>query len=322
MRSDRQLLGLTLVIVTGVALIASIACTGESTSPTSEKRAAADVEFQTFIRRYLDAPTTVGGPARIMVKDLPRDFDVPMPPEAILVGSIARDEGITQVVIDVPTKTPEETIGAFQVALEEAGWRLLTSGSTPGGVNSSELPESIILVACGDRDQWLQVRAANSPLLEEGTTDVRLTLAESGRFSTGCERPVTRNASAFSTGSPFPNLDPSPGTIEHDRFPLFYSGTAVTTANIFDTALAPESIAATYAQQLREAGWQNIESGVTHEAAWSHWRFTDRQGRGWIAVLTASQTSPDTELMTYPRTVVLEGIPLGHSLPPVPSLPR
>ena len=316
MKRHSRRLSLAFIIIAGVFL-AAVACGGPEAA-TDGKQAETDAAFQQFIARYLNPPATANTPARVLVKDLPAGFDVPMPLEAVLVGSIARDEGFTQVLLDVPGMTPEETIEAFQAVLEEADWRLLNTGFTPGGVNPSDLPRQIILLACGDRDQWLQVSAASPFDSEEGPTDVRLMVSESGPPNTGCGRSITRSVNSTSTGFIFPNLDSPEGVVEQERSSIIFMGTSVTTFNILDTDLSPERIANHYVEQLRDLGWEMIESGVTDEAAWSHWRFTDRQGRGWIAVLTVSQTTPDTESATSPRVVVLEGIPLGHSLPSLP----
>jgi hypothetical protein len=52
-----------------------------------------------------------------------------------------------------------------------------------------------------------------------------------------------------------------------------------------ETSLTAEELLAHYNAQLKEAGWELVDQGLTEVVGWSAWKLADKDGKEWGGTL-------------------------------------
>lgn len=270
--------------------------------------------------------------AQLLPGQLPPDLglDLPMPPGARLLGSLARRFGDrpfnVEVVLDAPG-APSQVLDFYQQELAARGWtsrqegfRGFPGGFQPGGQFA---PPAFNAFCQSETGPLLML---NAVALERGGSDVRLSVQMPGVF------PPAPFGGSFGPCSPPPStppVRPPPGGPE--LLPRLFAPPGVQlmpTGGAGGPNLAgSEALALTdrraadlavhFGQQLEEAGWQRVFAGADGPLAWSLWQVPgERGGQGLLVVLE----SPGENRVALSLRLYTSG-PLGPPFGPPVLLP-
>ncbi len=318
-----------LAVVVAVAVIGA-GC-GETVGEATPAPAV-DEEYRSLVARYLAGP--LDGDARVRLRDLPRDADIPFPEEAILIGSVEQvlESGGTVVtaLVEVPAIGPEDAPAAFIEAFEAAGWEARDIPVLPGSF-AEEIRTaggSYTALCLGeDRLATVLTLATGSRDRDDEAVTARITIGPNAIPTDLCGRPTFFGSTSgpilarFGQPDPFPILTaPVDGLADGPMVVASGLASASRSHTVTRTEASNAKLQAHYGAQLREALWVEVESGAYRGATWSLWRFQDRLGREWTAVLSILEQEAHMgvdrmlpELRV--RVVTIEAIPMGHSMP-------
>lgn len=230
-----------------------------------------------FLRHMYTQSTTE---PRLLVGELPPQWDLPLPPGAVVIGSHIRDEFSVQVALDVPGG-PEQAVAQVERSLTAVGWRL---GRTMGPRRGGFIPVSTGMHAgglyCDDQQRrHLTVTAGSG---EAGFADVRLNLNSDPTNYTPCEHEHRMDNSSMDV---FPVLTAPPGMRTRGGGGGGGGGSADTSVTLFGD-MPVDAIEQHYREQLTAAGWRLGEYGASGRWAWSTWDFTGDRQEPWTGLLT------------------------------------
>lgn len=217
-------------------------------------------------------------------------FELPLPDDSRLFGSLQRSASHAEVIFDTPL--PEQEIIAFyRERMTAAGWQ--EDEPFPGMRQSGFVHTRL---GAGALSHWYQ--GARGPTLhvqaftgQGGRTDVRLNLDLSGRNYPAQQARMQRR---HMMGHDFlPPLQPPTGAAQmgggggggSDSY--YSSATLETDADL--TELIPH-----YAGQLEQAGWTRTDGGQSGPVGWHSWTFQDEDGEPWRALFFILKL-PETE---------------------------
>jgi hypothetical protein len=226
------------------------------------------------------------GPApRLLVGELPPDWDIPLPQAAVVVGSLVNSEFQTEVVLDVPAE-PEEAVAAVEQDLTAQGWRSSQEmfGMRAGGFVPADMPAPQAMRLLCDEQRRRHLQASAGPG-EGGLADLRLHLDSDPDNFAICEGDGWRRRAKTSI---FPALTPPPG-MSHRGGGGGSSGGSSHTQTTLRGDLQVDAVENHYRQQLAAAGWQLSEHAASGRWAWSAWDFTDERGDPWTGLLTVAE---------------------------------
>lgn len=210
---------------------------------------------------------------QLLVGQLPSNLPLKLsiPPGATLLGSSVRSQGDQKlagadIVLDVPG-SPEAILNRYDKELQAQNWkaqRNFPGDPMPGGFQPA--PVLLNRVFCKSTQGPLAVVSVEPQ--SAGPNHVRLSIDTLG--SSSC---------AYSP-SPYPGSDPAA-----QRIPPLYApkGTTVqstggggggdrwSTEAVAETNLGAVQLEEHFAQQLKQAGWQQTASGENPSLAWSTW---------------------------------------------------
>lgn len=209
--------------------------------------------------------------------------DIPIPPEAKVVGSMEREEfeagRMVEVVLDIPQST-EWFLDSYKELAADAGWIEPEKPDRDGGFEFG--PEADRLLLCrGDRGPALFVNVNRPYEGVEQPADVRLRLLIGDRYSPCTPEPYDNDFERH-----IPRLRPPPGT---RQFPGGGGGgpdEAHSDATL-NADLEVSAVGEHYAGELDKAGWLSTGEGHSGPQAWSTWTFTDDRDQTWKGVFTA-----------------------------------
>ncbi len=219
------------------------------------------------------------GQVRILPEALPSGFNIPLPPETGVVGSMvfAEEDSTareTAIILDAAMK-PREVEEFFQEELAEAGWYSPQSFSPRGFVAAEGTLVSSIF--CNDADD-ISMQLAISPS-EDGLSGVRIAYSDQRGFVCGRSDPwppaPTLPALKVPLGSKIE------GSGSGDGGDNAYADVALVTDL---TAVALEEH---FGEQLEEFAWALTEEGALGPSAWSIWKYEDSDGNPWVGLLLA-----------------------------------
>jgi len=210
---------------------------------------------------------------QLLVGQLPSNLPLklPIPPGATLLGSAVRSQGDqnlagADIILNVPG-TAEAVLNLYEKEFQAQNWkaqRNFPGNPMPGGFQPA--PMLLNRVFCKSTQGPLAVVSVEPQ--SAGPNHVRLSIDTLG--SSSC---------AYSPSS-YPGSDPAA-----QRIPPLYApkGTTVqstggggggdrwSTDAVAETNLSAAQLEEHFAQQLKQAGWQQTASGDTPSLAWSTW---------------------------------------------------
>ena len=226
----------------------------------------------------------------IYIGTLPDDlpFELVLPDDAQVVGSIVRSDSNTYEIIADTQLEPDAVVDFFTDALPDTWERIEGPVMSPGGFVEREFTGGLF---CSD-DASLNVNVSTT---DGEMSDLRLYIVSPA------DPYMCEGGAEMAMRDPFmmlPRLEtpegvellPGSGGGSGGGFPGRRSATS--TANLA-TELPLDELAAAYNSQLEAAGWEQTDSAVSGGVAWSGWTFTDDEGALWggTFTLTANPTN-------------------------------
>ncbi|CAN5797401.1 hypothetical protein BH23ACT11_BH23ACT11_24050 [soil metagenome] len=215
--------------------------------------------------------------------------DIPIPPEAEVVGSMERIEfegdRMVEVVLDVSEPT-EQFLVAYKEQAARLGWTEPRRPRRGGGFDFS--PDEDKMFLChGDRGPALFVNINRPYKGDEEPADVRLRLMIDDRHSPCAPDPYEDDFERH-----IPRLRPPPGARQSPGGGGGGPDEAQSNATL-EADLEVSAVGEHYAGELAAAGWSGTGRGHSGPQAWSTWSFTDERDQSWRGVFTALQL-PDS----------------------------
>ena len=214
-------------------------------------------------------------------------FNLPFPTEYRIIGSFIRNPDDILIILETGL-SPEEVIAFYTEQMQAEGW------SEPNilkrhrqSFTNTFYDHSLFITLCkGKRGPALQVGAFNNQS-ETRRTKVRLNIDTRSRNS-----PCTQSSEIFmQVGALLPSLKPPQGG--HQQVSGgggSDSESAATSATLnMESDITLPLLAAHYAQQLEQAGWQKTDEGSSGPTAWHSWEFRDKENERWLGVFTMLQ---------------------------------
>ena len=265
---------------------------GEIGPTTVEIVGGDEAALQEFVEHWLGS-TYSGQPAdqiTVYIGNLPPDlpYDLPIPENARVIGSVRQSQYLTIQVILETTRSPEEILAFYEERLPELGWQAVTSEIYGGGFVSGELGTTY----CHGEDTSLNIQAGVWP---SGSTDVRIYTFSNYDYSP-CHS--DRQYGYDSISSLIPTLKSPPGA---QMGSIGGGGSSGTTDAYNETQLTTDltagEVAAYYNAQLLDSGWTLLENGESEGHAWSSWSFTDEGGQAWSGTLILLEVPPGSDTL-------------------------
>ena len=270
----------------------------EHTTPPNPPGSAGDADDDVATLRALALALLVprsGGPQtdaepQLLVGRLPADLPVtlPLPEGSRLLGTLL--SGNPLVVLESEL-APDAVISWYEERLLAAGWRQLPAPVHPhlhGGFVSAahaepaahvEMPRlpfaAFVLGEDGQDGPGLGVEAFAGP---GGRTVAHLNVHRDGATAFG--HIPFRPLQGQDPWAAMPALVPPPG-VQHWNLGASGGSDRIQADGRIQTDLDLATVAAGYAAQLEESGWQQQDAGVSGPVAWSRWSFGDRDGEPW-----------------------------------------
>jgi hypothetical protein len=302
MMKNRYLL-LNLICVLSLAALSPLAAQDDASA--IEVVGGDEQALREFIGRILSpmyAPPTKGE-QQILIGSLPDNlpFDLPIPQDARVVGSMVLGDSIgTQVILSIPG-TAEEVTSFYADALSGAGWRDVSQGTSGTGFVGTVAANRAF---CDANDNYIMLTAIEPQSGEGGVMDVRLQTQSPAQFNQ-CTAQVQGSTQP---NSPIPPLETPPGTTMRGGGSSGGSNGEWAVSADLRTDLDAEALATAYNEQLEGAGWSQVNTGSAEGSAWSTWTFADDQDAQWGGTLLVieSPTAPDARF-AYLQVAPVQG---------------
>lgn len=245
--------------------------------------------------RYAGAPEL--SELQLLPEQLPPDYELPLPADATVVGSLTRGEEST-IVLD-SDHSPEQITSFFEERMANAGWEEAPEPGQAGGFVPAPSPRAKYFCQ-QETGQFLALTATTYP--EEGQpTDVRLILRSDEDYSP-C-RDIRAEADYQNVWALLiPSLATPPGVQQRGSSNGGSPDESIYTSANLETELAASALVDHYSQQLRDAGWTRLDQGDSGPVSWSTWSFQDEEGQAWQGLFFVTEMPQSTDR----RTVYLE----------------
>jgi hypothetical protein len=214
-------------------------------------------------------------------------FDVPFPDGYEIIGSFVRTPEDILLLLDTDL-LPAEVIAFYTQRMQAIGWsepdilRKQKQHHEGGFTHTTQRRAAYITFCKGQRGPALMVSASRGQ--EEGEkTQVRLNLDSRSRGS-----PCMQSSEIFmGVAALIPPLEPPPDGRQWGGGGGSNSESASTAATLdVENNTTLPLLAAHYARQLEQAGWQCTGEGNTEPMAWSTWELHDKENERWMGVFT------------------------------------
>jgi hypothetical protein len=251
---------------------------------------------------------------QLLVGRIPLDFPIalPLPDDTHIIGSVV-SRRLTSIMYDTQVSS-DDVMDLYYQRMAALGWEAVNMPTVAdrqqarmqhGGFqhNSRRRPTNHYEIFMKDEQgPGLTVTTGQAP---DGLTSVQVGLHT---YEHPEQSPLFHRR--YGLFSMIPPLYPPEGDYQRSGGGSSGNGAAHTTATL-TSGLDLPAVAAHYNAQLREAGWVSSSDGGTgKEAAWSVWRFTDKDGQPWQGIFIAL-THPDTPhdyfLVVQARSTTKEG---------------
>ncbi len=215
-------------------------------------------------------------------------FDLPFPNEYQIIGSFIRNPDDILIILETGLSS-NEIITFYTEKMQAEGWSeptvLKRYRQHEKGFTGTFYGHSLFITLCkGKRGPALAV-AAFGAQKEGGKTKIRLNIDTRSRNS-----PCTQSSEIFmGVSALIPSLEP-PQSGRQQGAGGSDSESATTTATLdMESDITLPLLAAHYAQQLEQAGWQKTDEGSSGPMAWHSWEFRDKENERWLGVFTLLQ---------------------------------
>lgn len=259
-----------------------------------------EASLREFIRHYVGG-SPFAQAVTVRIGELPSNLPIeaPLPPEAVVVGSVTTDQGAEQTYWNILLSSPQsaDELEAFYAgAFSGEAW------GQPGGYQSSGFVanEPRTMAFC-HLESGLLVNLSLSEMAEGGA-GINLSIMDIPQ-APACgeqQQPYHDEASGL-----LPALTAPPGIRQQN------SGggsggssgpggivSAYRTATLSGNLSAAE-IGDHYNGQLQGNGWTLASSGGEGDAAWSTWTFLDDEGKEWIGNLFILRTAAGNDFFAW-----------------------
>jgi hypothetical protein len=261
----------------------------ESGSPagaaTAEVIGGDETALREFIEHYVTGPGSTGKTTVLigaLSEDLP--FNLPIPENTRVIGSVVseRDPQNTSILLET-SLFPEGAEAFYKETLPEQGWSQPPDPNQGGFVASGG---TLVVSACHPKSKsyqtlftgsngnnhtilqiWIMRGQPYSPCDDQiqGSRE-----NEAAQMLPALTAPIGVRQDAEMSGG---------GSYGSDRESAFQSATLI------GDDLTVAALGDHYNAQLEEAGWTNVTSGSSEDAAWSTRTLTDAAGQEWTAQL-------------------------------------
>ena len=310
-----------------IAALTTLLGCGVGGSAKNDAVAMEDAEFRIFVERFFNAPPPQSETtSQILLRALPTDTDAPTPKAATVAGSVVSsrygERIAVRTILDVPGAALDEAESLFVDAYEAAGWVARELPSPGGGLAATaDGHRGVTLLFCSNEGRWAQldlsaIEPASGVGAATASVDARLVAVEpNGALHPVCEESGSRIAPR--QPDIFPRLEPPLGAEPRPRRFILRSTATAFSDRTFATGLPVDRFHEHYSSLLHLEDWRRIEMSAETGMIWSLWRFTDQKGREWVGTLTVVERTESTDTPGESgQEVILEAIPLGHSLMP------
>ncbi len=214
-------------------------------------------------------------------------FELPFPDGCQIVGSFVRNPETIQIVLDTD-QSPTEVIAFYTEQMQTEGWaepdfQRRQRQREGGFVHTFRRPTLFTTLCKGQHGPALMISASKGQD-EDGRTEVRLNLDTRSRNS-----PCAQSSEIFvDVSNLIPPLEPPLGGHQlRGGGGGSNSESASTSATLdLENDIALPLLAAHYARQFEQAGWQRTDEGSSEPMAWHTWEFHDKKNERWLGVFT------------------------------------
>jgi hypothetical protein len=248
----------------------------------------------------------------LLVGQVPADlpFTLPLPEGSRLLGTLVNEYPLVVLQSELE---PDAVIAWYEERLFASGWQEVpppahrpvgfvtaeevahathATHATPVERPRSQVPNSIPRVEMfqlGEQGPGLEVETFADP---SGRTIVRLSIHREG--ATGPDRARFWRHRDRDPWAMMPALVP-PADVRHWNDGGHGSTERVQLNGRLQTDLDLATVAARYAEQLEQHGWQRQDGGASGPVAWSTWRFSDADGKPWRGLFVLLQRAEGRE---------------------------
>lgn len=223
---------------------------------------------------------------QLLVGSLPEalPYEVPLPAVCELIGSFVRNPEEIQVLFDVE-QSAAEVIAFYTQQMQARGWSepevMRRNRRREGGFTHTYQGQATYVTFC---------KSSHGPALgvstvqgEDGGAKTEVRLHIDGRTrNTACGQ---SSEIFMEVGHQIPPLEPPPGGRHWGQGGGSDSERASTAATLdLEEDMPLPQLAAHYARQLEQAGWQRTGEGSSGPMAWNTWEFRDKENEPWWGV--------------------------------------
>jgi len=239
---------------------------------------------------------------RLFLGKIPENFpiDVPIPAESRVLGTLARSEAHSEIVLESDLK-PDEVAAFYREHLTAHGWNEQEDEMrhhVGGFVHSGFGPHNHIVFCQSSTNAALTLRLMQ---LEGTATDIRLDITLSSESNPCNQQKRPRHRVHHSHRNLLPPLVPPAGA--QQRGGGGGGGDTEWHSNAtLKTDLPLDVLARHYSEQLRKGGWIQNGEGASGPLAWHTWKFTDEDQEPWHGLFFILQKpEKEGEYVLYAR---------------------
>ena len=305
-----------IVYLLGILTLLAMGCMSKETlepAPTPVPTHLTDsAKLERFIKRMFSHSMRPGsqanGEPQIFLGEMPSDFDVQVPEDADIIGSLVQGDKSFQAIVDTPMDQGEAA-KFYSEALATAGW-LEQPRHEQGGFTSAS--EGVSLGFCSNENFVLYLTLSDSPV--ENLTEVRLrTTNFSGFPRSPCDQDegMGRSEARLTlVGDILPTLGSPAGARStggsYSSASMGFSDKSVRSETTLNTGLSAVELEEHYRKQLEDLDWKLVEKGAEGPMAISTWRLTDEKGNERWGLLWVVE-GPEEDRRTAVIQVTLPG---------------
>lgn len=226
---------------------------------------------------------------QLLVGQLPSalPFELPLPDGCRIIGTFIRSPETMQIVLDTD-QLPAQIIAFYTERMQASGWSepdfSRRHRQHEGGFVHTMHDSLVSTTLCKGKHGPALFISTSRGQDEDERTEVRLHLDTRSRNS-----PCGQSSEIFiGVGRLIPALEPPSGGRQWGGGGGGSDSDSASTSATLDmqSDMTFPLLAAHYAQQLEQAGWQRTGEGSSGPMAWHTWKFSDEENERWLGVFT------------------------------------